>query len=90
MLAIFPQLIGHSAINIVLSHFSPTYIGLVGQIQAFMAILLALLLFHEVPLPLQIVGGLAIIGGVVVATLGQHSRPATQPLTDIVPVPAGD
>jgi drug/metabolite transporter (DMT)-like permease len=89
-LAIFPQLIGHTTLNIVFSHFSPTYIGLVGQLQAVMSIIFALLLFHEVPLPLQIIGGLAIIGGVVVATLGQHAKPAPQPLTEPVPVPAGD
>jgi drug/metabolite transporter (DMT)-like permease len=69
-----------------------TYIGLAIQTQIVVSTVFAYFLFKEMPVPLQIVGSIAIIGGVMVATLGQRRKPApATPLSETVaPVTTGD
>lgn len=74
LLAIFPQLLGHSSFNYVLRYLSATYVGISSQIEPIGSALIAFLVFGEVPLPLQIVGSLAILVGVAVATLVKPKR----------------
>lgn len=75
LLAIFPQLIGHSSFNFVLRYLSATYVSIVSQIDPILSAIAAYFAFGEVPLPLQVVGSAAILIGVVVATLAQD-KPA--------------
>ncbi|NWF68174.1 MAG: DMT family transporter [Chloroflexi bacterium] len=92
MLTIFPQLMGHTSINYALRYFSATYIGLAMQATLVVSTFFAYVLFHEIPLPLQIVGGAAILAGVTLATLGQRQTPArAAPASEkAMPAPAGD
>jgi drug/metabolite transporter (DMT)-like permease len=87
-LTIFPQLIGHSVFNFVVAYIAPTYISLSFQLLVPMSAVIAFLLFHEVPLPLQIVGSLVIMGGVALATLSKRPKRAEE--TVVVAPAAGD
>jgi len=71
LLAILPQLVGHSSYNYALRFLPPTYVAIVALAEPIGASLLALVLLHEVPLPLTIAGAIVILIGIGVA-----SRPA--------------
>ncbi len=72
LLALGPHLLGHSLVNYSLRFFTATLVGLSGQLVIVGNVLLALLLFHEVPAPLQLLGALAIVAGIILASLGQE------------------
>ncbi|MFN8528074.1 MAG: DMT family transporter [Anaerolineae bacterium] len=76
MLTIFPQLIGHSSFNYALRYMPATYVSLAIQVEPVIATLIALLLFHEIPVPLQVIGSAVILSGVVIATKRGTRRPA--------------
>ncbi len=67
LLALVPQLIGHSSFNYSLRYLSATLVGISTQMEPIFSAAAAYLLFGEVPLPLQIVGSAAVLLGVVVA-----------------------
>jgi drug/metabolite transporter (DMT)-like permease len=72
LLALVPQLIGHSSFNYAVRYLSATFVGIATQTEPISSALFAYLVFNEVPLPLQIVGSIAVLVGVVVASLGQN------------------
>ena len=69
LLAIFPQLVGHSALNYALRFLPSTYVAIVTLAEPIGTSLLALLLLQEVPLPLTMAGALVILVGLGVASL---------------------
>jgi len=71
MMAIIPQLVGHSAINYVLGYFPATLVTLGAQLEPIGAAFLAYLVFQELPTPIQVLGSGVILAGVVMAILGQ-------------------
>jgi len=71
LLALVPQLIGHTSFNYALRYLSATYISIAAQLEPIGSAFVAFLVFGEIPLPLQMVGSAAIIVGVALATLGQ-------------------
>lgn len=77
-LALIPQLIGHSAFNYVLEYVSATYVGIATQLEPVISAALALLLFQEMPRPLQLLGSAIVMAGVVLATLGQPNPSAAE------------
>jgi len=76
LLAIIPHLIGHSAMNFALRHFSATYVSVATQLVPIIAALAAIFVFHEVPRLPQIVGAVGVVCGITLATLGQIERRA--------------
>lgn len=76
-LATIPQLIGHSSLNYALGYLPATMVSMATQLEPIGSALLALLLFGERPLPLQIIGSAIILTGVVTASLGQARREAS-------------
>ncbi len=70
-LAIFPQLIGHSSLNYAVGFFPATIVSMISQLEPIGSAILALIIFQELPLPLQIFGSLVILAGVMLASLGQ-------------------
>ena len=76
LLALAPQLIGHTSFNYVVKHLDPTFVATVILLEPVGSSLLALLLFSEVPSLLTILGGLILLFGVALTT--RNSR-ATQP-----------
>jgi drug/metabolite transporter (DMT)-like permease len=71
VLALVPQLIGHSSFNFALKYLPATYISIATQMEGIGSAIAAFFLFQEVPLPLQIVGSIALLLGVGLASWGQ-------------------
>lgn len=72
LLAVVPQLIGHSSFNYAVRYLSATFVGIATQLEPIGSALAAYLIFSEIPLPLQIWGSLAILGGVILASFGDR------------------
>lgn len=70
--ALIPQLIGHSAFNFALRHLPATLVGVIGQLEPAGSTVMAMVLFDEIPGPLQLVGGVIVVLGVILAILGQR------------------
>lgn len=81
-LALFPQLIGHSTYNWALRHLPASSTSLLVLGEPVGAIILAVLILDEVPLPLQLVGcglvllGILVGGRVSGAASGQRKSPS--------------
>ncbi len=71
LIALVPQLIGHSSFNYAVRFVSATYVGIATQMEPLGSAIAAFFMFQEVPLPLQIVGSAAILLGVIMATIAQ-------------------
>ena len=76
LLALIPQLIGHTTFNYALRFVPATFVGIMTQMEPIGSAIAAFILFRETPLPLQIVGSAAILVGVALATLGQSQKSA--------------
>lgn len=70
-MALIPQLMGHTSFNYVLKFFPATYVSIATQLEPAASAAIAYFLFRETPLPFQIVGSVVILGGIILATLGQ-------------------
>lgn len=68
LLAIGPQILGHSSFNWALGHFSPVFVTLAILGEPVGASLLALLVLGEAPAPLVWLGGALILAGIYVAS----------------------
>ncbi len=68
LMAIFPQLIGHTSFNWSLRWISPTFITLGILFEPIVASLLGLILFAEMPSIFVLVGGSIVLSGVAIAT----------------------
>ena len=65
LLALVPQLVGHTGFNWAVRHLDPTKVATVTLLEPLGATLLALLLFAEVPSPLTLLGAAALLLGVL-------------------------
>ena len=74
LLAILPQLVGHSSYNYALRFLPPTYVAIVALAEPIGSSILAFVLLHEVPPPLTIVGALVILIGIGLASWPARSR----------------
>jgi drug/metabolite transporter (DMT)-like permease len=74
LLAILPQLVGHSSYNYALRFLPPTYVAIVALAEPIGASLLAFVVLREIPLPLTIVGAIVILIGIGIASLPAHPR----------------
>lgn len=68
LLAVFPQLIGHSTYNWALQHIPATLVAIVTLIEPIGSALLAYLILQEVPSTGVLLGGLLILAGVYLAS----------------------
>lgn len=64
LLAIGPQLIGHSAFNYAVRYVPAAVIGLATLAEPVVGTLLAVLFFAEVPPPLGLLGGMIVLGAI--------------------------
>ncbi len=76
LLAILPQLVGHSSYNYALRFLPPTYVAIVSLAEPIGSAILAFLLLREVPLPLTILGAIVILIGIGIASWPARSRSA--------------
>ena len=65
LLAVFSTILGHSIFSWCLKYFSPSFVSASKLCEPVAASVLAGFLFSEMPAPLQVLGGLLIIGGVL-------------------------
>ena len=81
LIALIPQMIGHSSFNYAVRFVSATYVGIATQMEPLGSAIAAFFLFQEIPSPLQIVGSAAILVGVIIATIAQE-RANPQPAVE--------
>jgi drug/metabolite transporter (DMT)-like permease len=72
LIALLPQLVGHSSLNYAVGHLPATLVSMATQLEPIGSAALAFLLFNEIPLPLQIAGSAVILAGVMLASIGQR------------------
>lgn len=75
LLALIPQLLGHTSLNWAIRWLSPTWVTLAVLGEPIAASLLALWFFQEVPPPLVLVGGCGVLLGVGLAIAGRERQP---------------
>ena len=71
LLAIFPQLIGHSLFNWSLKYISATYVAIATMGEPVGSTILAIIIFREIPTPLKVVGALIILIGIYIVSRDQ-------------------
>lgn len=64
LLAVFSTVLGHSIFSWCLKYFSPSFVSASKLCEPVVAALLAVILFGEIPVFLQIAGGILILSGV--------------------------
>jgi drug/metabolite transporter (DMT)-like permease len=74
LLAVLPQLVGHSSYNYALRFLPPTYVAIVSLAEPIGSSLLAFMLLQEVPPPLTIFGAIVILIGIGLASWPARSR----------------
>ena len=76
LLALVPQLLGHSSYNYALRFLPPTYVAIVSLAEPIGSAILAFWLLHEVPPGLTICGAIVILIGIGIASWPTRSRSA--------------
>jgi drug/metabolite transporter (DMT)-like permease len=71
VLALVPQLVGHSSFNYALRYLPATFVGIAGQMEPIGSAVLAIIIFRELPTEVQAVGSVVVLVGVIAATVGQ-------------------
>ena len=74
LLAVVPQLIGHSTFNYFLKELSAAFVSIALLGEPVGTVILAYLFLHESPSFLEVVGGLLILTGIAIATVSNGRR----------------
>ncbi len=77
LLAIFPQLIGHSIFNWALRYLPVGYVSVTLLGEPLGSTILAYIILREIPNQLKIFGAILILSGIVIASLSQQSSNQT-------------
>jgi drug/metabolite transporter (DMT)-like permease len=77
LLAVVPQILGHSAFNWALGHFSSLLVTVALLGEPVGATILAWLILSETPVPIALAGGLLIMLGILMASLVEQRGQAT-------------
>jgi drug/metabolite transporter (DMT)-like permease len=68
LMALFPQILGHSSFNWALAHLPATYVSLTILAEPVGSVLLVWLILREPPTWASAIGGILILGGIVLAS----------------------
>lgn len=74
LLALLPQLVGHTSFNYALRYLSATFVSIASQLEPIGSAIIAFIVFQEIPTEWQLVGSLAIVAGVALASYGQRKE----------------
>jgi drug/metabolite transporter (DMT)-like permease len=74
LLALVPQLLGHSSFNWALGYLSASFVAISLLGEPIGSTILAFLLLQETPTPLKIFGAILILAGIFVASRGEADR----------------
>jgi drug/metabolite transporter (DMT)-like permease len=72
LLAILPQIIGHSAFNWALAYFTPVFITIATLGEPIGASILAFFILHEIPTTVTLFGGAVTLVGIILASIDEH------------------
>jgi drug/metabolite transporter (DMT)-like permease len=72
ILALVPQLFGHTTVNWALAYLSAAYVSIILLCEPIGSIILAYLFLNETPTPIKLFGAILIFGGVITAS---NNRP---------------
>jgi drug/metabolite transporter (DMT)-like permease len=75
LLALVPQLIGHSSLNYAVRYMPATYVGIAVQMEPLASAVAAFFILQQTPSPAQLLGSAVIFAGVLIATLWQTKTP---------------
>jgi drug/metabolite transporter (DMT)-like permease len=87
LLALGPQLLGHTSYNYALKYVSATFVTVTLLAEPVGATLLAIPLLSQVPTPARIVGGLCILAGIVLAAVGNPQGDSPAPTGPVSTAP---
>ena len=73
LLALFPQLVGHTSFNWALRRIAPLWITLAVLLEPACASVLGYLIFQESPSSMVLIGAAIIVSGIAVAAIGAKS-----------------
>lgn len=73
-LAVFSTILGHSIFSWCLKYFSPAFISASKLCEPFVASLVAVLLFQEMPKAMQVLGGVIVVAGVFLYSREERKR----------------
>jgi drug/metabolite transporter (DMT)-like permease len=79
LMALFPQLIGHTSFNWAVRWISPTFVTLLILMEPLGSGLLGILAFGEIPTAQVIVGAITILIGVAIAAVGTQKSCSSKP-----------
>lgn len=68
LLAVFPQLIGHSTLNWALKYLSTTYVSIAQMGEPVGSTILAIIIFREIPTTFKVIGAMFILAGIFIAS----------------------
>ncbi|MBD1846192.1 DMT family transporter [Cyanobacteria bacterium FACHB-63] len=74
LMAVFPQLIGHTSFNWAMRHLPPTIVTLIILLEPVGSTIFAIALFQEIPGMQVIAGALVLLTGVAIAILGNSAK----------------
>lgn len=80
LMALGPQILGHTTFNFLLRDLNATVIAVAVMGEPLGASLLALMFFGETPPFVAVVGGLLVLVGIYLGIVGQARRPAQAPI----------
>ena len=69
LMALFPQLIGHSSFNYALGYLPVAYVTVTIICEPIASSILAVIIFREIPTLYTLIGGVLILAGVIIASL---------------------
>ena len=75
LLALAPQIMGHSMLNWSLRHLSPTLVAVATLAEPISSALLAFLILRETPRPLALVGAAILLAGIYLSMRGARRKP---------------
>jgi drug/metabolite transporter (DMT)-like permease len=78
LLALIPQLVGHSGMSYAIAYFSATVIAITNQAVTVTASIAAFFVFNEIPKQIEIFGSSIIIIGVLITLLAPTQKIETQ------------
>jgi drug/metabolite transporter (DMT)-like permease len=81
-LAVIPQLIGHSSFNWALKYLSAAYVSIALLGEPIGTVILAFLFLKESPTILEIIGGISILCGILIASKSRTAKPQPADITD--------
>lgn len=76
LMALFPQLLGHSSYNYALRFLPTTYVAVVALAEPVGTSILAFFLLNELPPPLTLIGAAVILIGIAIASWPDRARSA--------------